>query len=62
MGPTVRGGRFYGDQPSLTALDANGNLRPTVDFRSVYATVLERVLRVDARSVLGAHFPTLPFI
>ena len=33
-GRSVRGG-FYGDQPSLTALD-DGDLRVTTDFRSVY--------------------------
>jgi uncharacterized protein (DUF1501 family) len=37
-------------------------LRFNVDFRSVYATVLERVLGVDAPSVLGSRFPTLDFV
>ncbi len=62
VGDAVVGGRFYGDEPSLAALDANGNLQHTVDFRSVYATVLERVLGSDSASVLGAKFPTLPFV
>jgi uncharacterized protein (DUF1501 family) len=61
-GHQINGGRFYGDEPSLTALDEDGNLRYTVDFRAVYATVLERVVGVDSESVLGARFPPLPFV
>ena len=62
IGDGVRGGLFYGEEPSLTSLDPNGNLVHTVDFRSVYATVLDRVLGTDPESVLGGPFPTLPLI
>ena len=61
-GPTVRGGRFYGDQPSLTSLDANGNLGFAVDFRQVYATVLERVIGTDPEPILGGRFESLDFV
>jgi uncharacterized protein (DUF1501 family) len=47
VGRGVRGG-FYGGYPNLADLDGNGNLRFTVDFRSVYATVLERWLGLSA--------------
>jgi len=54
LGPQVRGG-MYGETPSLTKLDPNGDLVATTDFRDVYATLLERVLGADAdRIVLGA--------
>ncbi len=53
MGSKVTGG-FYGDQPSLTDLD-QGDLKESTDFRSVYATVLERVLGTDAGKVLGSY-------
>jgi len=47
-------GGLYGEQPSLTNLDGNKNLIRTVDFREVYATVLEGWLRkVPAAEVLG---------
>ena len=60
-GPGVKGG-FYGEQPSLTDLD-NGNLKFTTDFRSVYATVADKVLGIDPRTVLlGKSFPTLGFV
>lgn len=56
IGDGVRGG-FYGEYPSLkrSAL-VEGNLDFTVDFRSVYAAVMERWLEVDSRAVLGRRF------
>ena len=56
IGPSVVGG-FYGEQPSLKSLDENGNLIFNVDFRSVYATVLEHVIGVDSRPFLGEALP-----
>ncbi|MGA8295851.1 MAG: DUF1501 domain-containing protein [Acidimicrobiales bacterium] len=61
IGPSVTGG-FYGDQPSLTKLDENGNLRFEIDFRSVYATVLEHVIGIDSRSILDKRYPLIGFI
>src|SRR5688500_11915141 len=53
VGEGVAGG-LYGEQPSLTNLDGNKNLIRTVDFREVYATVLDGWLRkVPAAEVLG---------
>ncbi len=60
VGGGVRGG-VYGDHPSLTDLDF-GNLKWHTDFRSVYATVLERWLGVPSASVLGGSFDTLTFV
>ena len=56
-GQPVRGG-FYGDEPSLTDLD-DGDLKVSVDFRSVYGEVLHRVLGADPQQVLGGSFPEL---
>ena len=58
MGPSVVGGR-HGETPSLTALDATGNPVHTVDYRSVYATVLDRWLQADADTILGASYERL---
>jgi uncharacterized protein (DUF1501 family) len=53
VGEGVAGG-LYGEQPSLTNLDGNKNLIRTVDFREVYATVLDEWLRkVPAAEVLA---------
>lgn len=59
-GAPVTGG-FYGDQPSLTALDA-GDLKVTTDFRTVYGTLLEKILNTDAGRVLDGTRPTLDFL
>ncbi len=59
-GEAVRGG-IYGELPSLTGL-ADGQLVHGVDFRSVYATVLEKWLHVPSHDVLGRKFPTLAFL
>jgi len=39
-----------------------GNLKYTVDFRSVYQTLIRDWLEGDAASVLGASYPELPLI
>lgn len=59
-GEGVKGG-LYGNYPSLTDLD-QGDLKHTVDFRSVYASVLEGWLKTQAKPVLKGDFPTLPMI
>jgi uncharacterized protein (DUF1501 family) len=60
IGGGVKGG-IYGQQPSLTDLD-NGDLKFATDFRSVYATVLERWLGRDAVPIVGDGFPHVPFV
>jgi uncharacterized protein (DUF1501 family) len=53
---------LYGDQPSLTQLIDNGNLSFTTDFRSVYATVIERWLGVPSEALLGKQWDLVPFL
>ncbi len=61
VGPGVRGG-MYGDQPSLTDLD-NGDLRAALDFRDVYATLLQNVLGTEASVVFpGEKRQVLSFV
>jgi uncharacterized protein (DUF1501 family) len=59
-GHSVRGG-FVGEQPSLTDLD-DGDLKPTGDFRDVYATLLADVLDADPERVLGPGRKVLPLV
>jgi uncharacterized protein (DUF1501 family) len=59
-GPLVRGG-FVGSRPDLTALN-RGNLVAAVDYRSVYASLLEQVLHTDPDPLLGGSFPRLPLM
>jgi uncharacterized protein (DUF1501 family) len=51
IGEKVNGG-FYGDQPSLTKL-IDGDLAVTTDFRDVYGTLLESILKSPAEQTLG---------
>ena len=51
---------LHGKMPSLAKKDLNdGDVQFNVDFRSVYATVLEKHLGVKSAPILGKAFPTL---
>lgn len=52
---------IHGAHPSLTQLD-KGDLMYGVDFRSVYATVLESWLKAPSEKVLGKKFKVLPVL
>jgi uncharacterized protein (DUF1501 family) len=60
LGGGVKPG-LYGAYPSLTDLH-DGDLKFSTDFRSVYATALERWLGVPSEVVLGKKYPLLPFV
>lgn len=59
LGGGVRGG-LYGQHPSLTVLD-HGDLKHEVDFRTVYATILDRWLKADSGEILGKKFENFEF-
>jgi uncharacterized protein (DUF1501 family) len=63
VGDAVRGG-VYGEYPSLDEdrLVFDGNLDVTVDFRSVYATVVGSYLGADPAPILGGEYPMLGFV
>jgi uncharacterized protein (DUF1501 family) len=61
LGSQVRGG-LVGTSPSLVDLDADGDLKMTVDFRRVYASVLESWLGIPAKPVLGEAYAPLPIL
>jgi uncharacterized protein (DUF1501 family) len=58
IGSSVRGG-LYGQQPSLVNLKRWDRTVPTVDYRSLYATVLDSWLGGGASAVLGGNFENL---
>jgi len=55
FGPGVKAG-VHGKQPSLTELE-NDNLKMEVDFRSVYAAILEKWLNAPSEPILGKKYP-----
>ncbi|MBL8393460.1 MAG: DUF1501 domain-containing protein [Candidatus Accumulibacter sp.] len=60
LGGRVAGG-LYGATPSLDHLD-NGNLVHSVDFRSVYASVLEHWWGIPAAGILAGRFAPLELL
>lgn len=58
IGKRVKGG-IHGPHPDLANLD-NGDLRFSIDFRSVYAAALEDWIGGDSGAVLGQKFDRLP--
>lgn len=60
IGGGVKGG-IYGKLPDLSNTNM-GNLSFSTDFRSVYATVLERWLGRPSQTVLGGSFSQLPVL
>jgi len=59
LGPQVSPG-LHGQRPSFTALDSDGLLVSTVDFRAVYATIISKWLGGDPTALLGATYDQLP--
>ncbi len=57
VGDRVKGG-VYGQAPSLTNLD-DENLRFSIDFRQVYATVLDGWLNVNSQAILEQQWQSL---
>jgi uncharacterized protein (DUF1501 family) len=61
LGGRVRGG-LYGAPPGLDRLDGNGNLPFAVDFRDLYASVLERWWGADSTGALKGRFASLDLV
>ncbi|QDV74311.1 DUF1501 domain-containing protein [Botrimarina mediterranea] len=59
-GAPINGG-LYGKTPDLSAL-IDGDLPLGVDFRSVYATLLDQWVGVSSEEVLGERYDPLPLI
>lgn len=59
IGDAVAGGR-YGEPPRLDRLDGDDNLVPTVDFRSLYASVLAGWFDAGPAELLGRDYELLP--
>lgn len=60
VGGGVKPGLF-GNTPSLIDLH-QGDLKYQIDFRSVYATLIDKHLGGSSRNVLGRQYPNLAFV
>lgn len=61
FGGKLKKAGFYNDMPDLKNLD-NGDLKYQIDFRQVYASVLDKWLGVNNAAILNRDFKTLDFI
>ena len=63
VGDKVKGG-IYGVYPSMERSDhiEGGNLAPTMDFRQVYATIVEDWFGQDPVPVIGGNFEKISFL
>ncbi|MGN6180328.1 MAG: DUF1501 domain-containing protein [Mucilaginibacter sp.] len=52
---------IFNDAPNLTTLDT-GDLEYQIDFRDIYATLLDKWLKVNDKQVLNRNFAGLGFI
>jgi len=61
MGGGLKRSGFLNEAPDLIQLD-DGDLRFSIDFRRIYATLLDGWLDISHREVLGKSFERLNFI
>ena len=62
IGKNLKKQGFYNEAPNLINLDKNGDIKYTVDFRSIYATILDKWLEVDDATILNRSYSKLGFI
>ncbi len=62
IGGSLKKQGVYNELPNLADLDKSGDLKYTVDFRSIYATILGNWLQVNDKTVLNNNFKKLDFI
>ena len=63
IGENLKQKGVYNNAPNLSTLDENGDLIFEIDFRSIYATILDKWLQVNDTSILNnKSFSKLDFI
>jgi uncharacterized protein (DUF1501 family) len=53
---------LYNSLPNLEDLDNNGNIKYQIDFREIYATILDKWLNVDDTAILNKNFSKLSLL
>ncbi|PKH49955.1 twin-arginine translocation pathway signal [Tenacibaculum sp. Bg11-29] len=62
IGKNLKKQGVYNDLPDLQNLDTNGDLKHEIDFREIYATLLDKWLKVDDAQILNKQFSKLNFV
>jgi uncharacterized protein (DUF1501 family) len=60
FGDTIKGG-LHGEPPDLADL-VDGDVRHKIDFRQVYASLIEGWLGLPAKNVLGDPWPGIKIV
>ena len=61
IGNNLKKNGVYNEAPNLADLD-DGDLKFSVDFKNIYATVLQKWLYTDDLKILGSKFSSLDFL
>ncbi|MFK7831837.1 MAG: DUF1501 domain-containing protein [Winogradskyella sp.] len=62
IGKHLKKAGFYNDLASLSDLDDNGDLKYSVDFRAIYATILSNWMNVSTEGIIPTKQNNLNFI
>ncbi|MDH7444577.1 DUF1501 domain-containing protein [Aquimarina sp. 2201CG14-23] len=62
IGGSLKKPGIYNEIPNLSDLDKNGDIKYSVDFRSIYASILHNWLDVNDQEILNTNFKNLGFI
>ncbi|AJR03723.1 DUF1501 domain-containing protein [Siansivirga zeaxanthinifaciens] len=62
IGENINKPGFYNNSPNLADLDENGDIKYQIDFRSIYATILDKWLDVNDTKILNKSFTKLDFL
>ncbi len=62
IGKNLKKPGFYNESPDLVNLDGNKDVKYSIDFRSIYATILNKWLEVGDKTILNKSFSKLDFI
>jgi uncharacterized protein (DUF1501 family) len=62
IGKNLKKPGFYNESPDLTNLDDNGDIQHSIDFRSIYAAILDKWMDVNDEVILNKSFSKLHFL
>ncbi|NRD18791.1 DUF1501 domain-containing protein [Winogradskyella eckloniae] len=62
IGKNLKHAGVYNSLASLSNLDSNGDLKYSIDFRSIYATILTKWMNVSAEGIIPSQQKQLNFI
>ncbi len=62
IGENLKKPGLFNASPNLLDLDHNGDIKYEIDFRAIYATLLENWLNVDSSNIIGKDFKSLGIV